>query len=386
MRLLEHRDQILQAKQTLEEANRGLKAAYVGIDTVIDRICELASPWLSVPDAITRPIIVSLWGMTGTGKTSLVRMLARDHLKRPLIEIDLGTFTGDKDFSLEFYRHYSDYSGVPSIILLDEIQNPRTIDEQGNEVDRRGLRGLWSLLSDGLIVPDVNLERDSAMMTLERIITKFDERDGEPPPKPKPKSEEGEGTEAMKAVGAKPVEEVVGADVSEDEEDECWFLRYSHKRQRWEIDDWRLSNIFSACNIHGFEAKHLMHDRLDTDFRDTLTILAKMLERVEVQPVLDYTKCLIFITGNVDEVYTPAHTTNPDISPDAVYPELSELGLKADTLIGTMPPTTICPIVCPASWTADVMCSASYLGCRSDSIDRLIFLRISSSLPSGVTS
>ena len=73
MRLLEHRQRIVDAVESVESARIGLKKIYRGIDPIIDRICDLVLPWYAVPEGVTRPIIICLWGMTGTGKTSLDR-------------------------------------------------------------------------------------------------------------------------------------------------------------------------------------------------------------------------------------------------------------------------------------------------------------------------
>lgn len=309
MRLFDHRQQIIDAKRAIDEARLGLKEIYSGIDGVIDRVCDLSTPWLAIPDSITRPIIVCLWGMTGTGKTSLVRVLFQQFLRRPLIQVDLGTFTDHKDFSMEFYRHFADFSGTHCGILLDEIQNPRTINEEGGELDREGLRGLWSLLSDGIIVPDVNLEKDDCIITLERIIRYFDQTGGTVPErKKKNKSEPANADQPT-------VEEA-----DEDDDDECpWELEYNHREGHWEISRWTLERILYACNKRGLTVRRKIEAQLNARFREMLSEMLGWLYDIDVQPVLDYSRTLIFITGNLDEVYTAAHDTNPDITADELH-------------------------------------------------------------------
>ena len=66
---------ILKKTEKLKNAEKVLKSEFIGLDTIIDRILECISPWYLTPEIIERPVVVSLWGLTGTGKTSLVRRL-----------------------------------------------------------------------------------------------------------------------------------------------------------------------------------------------------------------------------------------------------------------------------------------------------------------------
>ena len=59
----------------LEQARLVLKERFVGIDSVIDELCDAITVWFVMPEILRRPVIVNLWGMTGVGKTDLVRKL-----------------------------------------------------------------------------------------------------------------------------------------------------------------------------------------------------------------------------------------------------------------------------------------------------------------------
>lgn len=52
-----------------------LKTELFGIDEVIDRVIESVRAWYVLAEIITRPVIVCLWGLTGTGKTQLTLAL-----------------------------------------------------------------------------------------------------------------------------------------------------------------------------------------------------------------------------------------------------------------------------------------------------------------------
>ena len=52
--------------QTVAEA---LKAELFGIDDIIDRVIDSLRAWYVLPQLISRPVVICLWGLTGTGKT-----------------------------------------------------------------------------------------------------------------------------------------------------------------------------------------------------------------------------------------------------------------------------------------------------------------------------
>ena len=68
---------LAQRQHTLAAAAAQLKAELVGIDDVIDRVIDAVRAWYVLPQLISRPVIVCLWGLTGTGKTQLTRRLAQ---------------------------------------------------------------------------------------------------------------------------------------------------------------------------------------------------------------------------------------------------------------------------------------------------------------------
>ena len=68
---------IEQRKETLEKTRLELKAHFVGIDEIIDELLDYIQIWYLMPEILNRPIIINLWGMTGVGKTDLIRRLVK---------------------------------------------------------------------------------------------------------------------------------------------------------------------------------------------------------------------------------------------------------------------------------------------------------------------
>jgi cell division protease FtsH len=165
--------------QTISEA---LKTELFGIDDIIDRVIDSLRAWYVLPQLISRPVIVCLWGLTGTGKTQLVRKLAQH----------LGFYDRFIEVQMDGFSHGSGYhsrgsisamlaeSGIaestPGILVLDEFQRFRTVDGNGNEAKVERYQDVWALLSDGRLPPALSMlgEIESSLAQAEYV----QDRDG----------------------------------------------------------------------------------------------------------------------------------------------------------------------------------------------------------------
>ena len=164
-------ENIKEKLQKLKEVEFILKSEYVGIDSIIERIIESVTPWYVTPKIITRPTVVSLWGLTGTGKTSVVNRiiklldLEKDSLyfncateadnSRDTIDSKIIEFFEDEDGNITSSDLSSDDSLALSsrrcIMIFDEFQNCRTLDEHGDEKDRSQTSAIWQILDSGIL-------------------------------------------------------------------------------------------------------------------------------------------------------------------------------------------------------------------------------------------
>lgn len=164
----------------LKDANELLKKEFVGIDQQIDQLTKMISPWYLTPQVLDNPHVISLWGLTGTGKTSVVRRLLNLlDLTGDSIFFDCGeNFKDSKSSSLSDQLNNlisgdgNDYNMIDSdpyssefdddqeggskrarslVFVFDEFQYARTINQTGQEVDQPSLRCIWNLLSNGVI-------------------------------------------------------------------------------------------------------------------------------------------------------------------------------------------------------------------------------------------
>ncbi len=139
-------------KQTLEDARIQLKQHFVGIDETIDDLLNYIQIWYLMPEVLTRPIIVNLWGMTGIGKTDLVRRLVKClSFQDRFVEIELSNV--DSTSWASSVSRILDDNGIidskPAIVLFDEIQRFNTLNADGTALETTKFMDFWELLSDG---------------------------------------------------------------------------------------------------------------------------------------------------------------------------------------------------------------------------------------------
>ncbi len=155
--------QIEARKQILETTRIELKAHFVGIDETIDDLLNYIQIWYLMPEILSRPIIVNLWGMTGVGKTDLVRRLVKClNFQDRFVEIELSHTEGsswDSSVGSALSRN-SISDGKPAIVLFDEIQRFNTINADGTPVQSSKFTDFWELLSDGKLSKRVRDDLD----------------------------------------------------------------------------------------------------------------------------------------------------------------------------------------------------------------------------------
>lgn len=153
-------------QKILLDAKEKLKKEFIGLDEIIDEIIRLVSPWFITPEVMKRPTIISLWGMTGTGKSSVVRRLIDllGYTGRAAF-FDCGTEVADDRLG-NIAEKVNDLLGIDNdtynisknqsnandlIFVFDEFQYARTISQDGEELNKPSLRVIWQLIDTGIL-------------------------------------------------------------------------------------------------------------------------------------------------------------------------------------------------------------------------------------------
>jgi len=284
-------------KDKLENAKKALKKKFIGIDEAIDKIIDTISLWYLMPEIQFRPLIVSLWGITGVGKTDLVRTLVKElNFTDKFIEIQM-------DIKHDYTRnieHYLENSGVDTsesaILLLDEIQRYRTIDEVGNMIENKHFNDIWMLLSDGKFQNNSQRKREIMELLLEEMYWEDhrndDEEDEVTSDSPQPINDPLTGKPPKKK---KP------------------------KVHRFKTSFWTANQFKKMLNLQ-ISAEEIMKMGLD----ERMTMMENSLKTGNVNEGKSYEKLLIFISGNLDEAFKMADDVEDSESDADIMHELSK--------------------------------------------------------------
>jgi len=363
---------ISKKRKVLKYAEKELKKHFVGIDSQIERVIRSIETWYCCPELLTKPVIICLFGPTGVGKSDLVRRLVKLlGFRDRFCEIELinkgrtsRNYGYENSISSVLSQNPKIESGEPSILLLDEMQNFRALDEDGRELAEYKFRDVWSLLSDGKLSCDVEITY------LLEMLWNFDKKER----KQKQKDKKIQAvTKQLSMKLQKFSNDITGDDIHDDGDtngdtnddiydnnpETCGHLINPVPKNKDESDDSAgsiepSSSVLKSLQEGAEEAGMGSHE--DTEFDDTFELsyyslshfrkslkLQESIQEIATwsiakkkQKILDamndpsfyedtdYTKTLIFVSGNIDEAYQLIASKTDDIDIDAdIFHELS---------------------------------------------------------------
>ena len=332
--------------KALEEAAKTLKTEFIGLDKIIDELINSFKSWYITPEVNERPSVISLFGMTGTGKTSLVRrLIGLLGLSYKTLFFDCGAESNDnntdsiadkidKYLNAEDNEAAVDSTSQDLIFVFDEFQHARTIDESGQEVNKSNLRPMWELVDNGIVSLHCNEWELSYVTGFIEDIKSFT------------KLHPG-----LKLNGA-------GELVNEDEIrlilDNLGYFYYDRgvpglmgSKSRWDnttnapkedVDNsWKkplrvLEERAIRIIIRRLNSRNC-GDNLSV-FKDlmsceTIDALVEKLEeiypKISVPKSINCSKALVIILGNLDEAFKVEKEISPDIDADIFYDETSKV-------------------------------------------------------------
>lgn len=295
------RIELLAKQELLDKANAQLKKEFIGLDPVIDKITEAISCWFLFPDIQEKPTVVNLWGLTGVGKSSLITRLSEliDFQKR-FFHFDLGNVKGNSIMQ-RIEDVLDEDKDLPLILAFDEFQHARTLDERGIEEKESDTRLVWQLLDNGTfqvqqrgygIIEVFELRRKIESCLFKGIRVK----DGQVI----------DGKKAFKKMFYHDsANHVKPSNIKSDPEEGLEFF------DRGEVG--ALFNYTDTGDQTEFDfAESLKPLNLEQYLEITKTACANGL----APKVVDCSKSIIFVLGNLDEAYQIAGNLSPDQSAD----------------------------------------------------------------------
>ncbi len=313
----EEKKDFFDRKKILEEAKVQLKKDFVGLNDIIDEVIDLIEPWYLFPNGQIRPTIINLWGMTGVGKTSLIkRLFELIDLKDNLYKFDVGDYASQDNtkLSYSFSDKLKNRERHQLGLIFDEFQLGRTIDENGHELEKSGLRAMWDLLDSGKI----SILQSSYYGTkIYQLTLKLED------------CVQNGNVEVKKGIITKNKQYHDKYFKSTEEEEEDELTTKSSKKKKKEPENKELENLFVPAYFYWYISsiwenrfitdRELMEHLKNLDHEETITFLNETLNRAFKPIEYDYSTSCIFVIGNIDEAYRMAKNVDPDSDADRFY-------------------------------------------------------------------
>lgn len=312
--------EILAKKQALENVAAQLKQDFIGLDHIIDEVISLLSPWFIFPESQMRPTIINLWGMTGTGKSAMVKRLVELlEYNRQYVYFDLGEYNGDSSSCLKstFSYDLSYFHQKEVIICLDEFQFARTINEGNEEIPGENLRIIWELLDSGKFYHafHINSYYTKRAMKLSRMLSRCHDKGVE--------LHNGKITTNLSAF-----QEILGNFQFGWEDGES-----NDETTKKKSEDYFLSKSFltglGTLSGNLFDSDQDMKETIkELSLSGIRQLLMLCIDQETSMTEMDLSKSLIFNIGNLDEAFYMSHNMNPDISADDFYEEANKINIS----------------------------------------------------------
>ena len=307
----EYKQYLHERKALLDATILQLKKEFVGINHVIDQLADAMSGWFFFPEMQDRPVIINLWGLTGIGKTSLIKRLVQLlAVEERYYRFDLGEST-NQDYEIQetFRQIYENTDEQPFIIGLDEFQLARTINENREEVDKASSRAMWDLLDSGKFdLIDFNTYQ---MNNLSKLIKKLD----------RALSHDVVVKNGVVVENENEYKKIFPENNSEDDEN---AISGSDQKTFFVSGDY-LNTLYYIDTRAYLSMEDIREELNKMDGEETLEFLIKIYKKAMKPVVVDCTKSLIFVMGNLDEVYSMSQNFNPDISADEFHRQSLEI-------------------------------------------------------------
>lgn len=169
---------VINAKNVkINEISEKLKSEFVGIDEQIDSIMSNIRSWYTFPELQSSPLIINLWGLTGVGKTSLVRAIAKYlDVERDMAYFNFADIGEQTSYEIEQDIEEKLSNNKPNrLFIYDEFQYASTLDSHGGEKDNKsGLKPFWELLDTGVLHKRFNYWKIEKLTKCKTYLEKID--------------------------------------------------------------------------------------------------------------------------------------------------------------------------------------------------------------------
>lgn len=326
-------EEIKEKNAIIDRAIVTLKKEFVGIDKQIDEVMDNVRSWYLYPKLQTRPLVIAIWGLSGTGKTVLVRRISQLlDIEKDFVYWNFASISESSSWEIE-NQIEEELSNEKSnrMFVYDEFQyaatlNPKTGDERDN---KSGLKPFWELLDTGLIHKRSEFYLVRTPFKILDYMTKINM-------KKRMEIVNGVWLNAQECLdGFRPYDimkfhEVFNFETDTDDiTSQKSYSSETTKRSKVlenydEIVPFFIKEPYLAKIIELYDKSNgKISDKLDIyhrleemDCSEIMDFLVEVYENAKKGYNLNFSDSIIFVIGNLDEAYEMSFDVNPDMSPD----------------------------------------------------------------------
>lgn len=339
-----NREELNKKNKIVDNAIFQLKKEFVGIDEQIDSIMNNVRIWFLYPQLQIRPCVINIFGMTGCGKSSLVRRIAQLlDIEKNFVYFNFCAINEQNSWEIENDIEEELDNGCSNrMFVYDEFQYAATLDSNGVEKDNKSaLKPFWELLDTGILhkrtayreIREVFMVLSYMMrinsvcpmkivngewLNAEECLLYFKSYD----------SKQflnvfqyrADETVVKNKQSVHNLRTIVFSDerICEDNpkqstfnEDECFFLQ-SHILSRFVEMYSKVYNV--VC-----DTSDIYHKLEGMNSEEICDLFNNVYEKSQKGYDLKFNDSIIFVIANLDEAYDVALDVNPDMSPDQFY-------------------------------------------------------------------
>lgn len=338
-------EEIKRKNKIVDNAIAVLKTEFVGIDKQIDEIMDNVRTWYIYPQLQVRPLVVNLFGMSGIGKTSLVKRISELlDIEKDYVYFNFASISEQSSWEVE-NQIEEELSNEKSnrMFVYDEFQyaatiNPKTGEERDN---KSGLKPFWELLDSGLLhkrsdfwnvrtplkileyMTKINIKvkmeiKDGAWVNAQQCLEEFKPYDIQKfaevfnfeydTNKIKTKEKRGVLLEHGYC-GEEDAPNVASSSNTTDKEEMLpFFIKEYYLEKIITLYDTTRGKI--SDNLETYHKLEAMNCDQIIDF------ISDIYENARKGYDLKFNDSIIFVIGNLDEAYEMSFNVNPDMSPD----------------------------------------------------------------------
>lgn len=332
-------EEIKKKNKIVDNAISVLKNEFVGIDKQIDEIMDNVRTWYIYPQLQVRPLVINLFGMSGIGKTSLVKRISELlDIEKDYVYFNFASISESSSWEIE-NQIEEELSNEKSnrMFVYDEFQyaatiNPKTGEERDN---KSGLKPFWELLDNGLLHKRSEFWTVRTPLKVLEYMTKINM-------KSKMEIKNGvwvnsqECLQDFKPYDIQKFSEVFNFEydmkkIGKDERAINLVTEHSEFPEKingsrgngevtpFFIKEYYLDKIMTLNDTTSGKISDMLetyHKLESMDCDEIIDFVSNVYENAKKGYDLKFNDSIIFVIGNLDEAYEMSFNVNPDMSPD----------------------------------------------------------------------